>query len=120
MHEKRRSDHKARDLVRMAIANARLIRPLEELTKSVTKEGVGGWRRLAGMSAALGLADQGFETFLVEKEEELGGNLRHIQSTLSGKDVQAFLRDMRKRVTSHPKIQVFHQCRHCGFFRVCG
>ena len=107
MHEKEEATHKARDLVRMAIANARLIRPLEELTKSVTKKGLVVGGGLAGMSAALGLADQGFETFLVEREEELGGNLRHIQSTLSGKDVQAFLGDMRKRVTSHPKIQVF-------------
>ena len=107
MHEKEEATHKARDLVRMAIANARLVRPLEELTKSVTQKGLVVGGGLAGMSAALGLADQGFETFLVEREEELGGNLRHIQSTLSGKDVQAFLRDMRRRVTSHPKMQVF-------------
>ncbi len=107
MNEKEEATHKARDLVRMAVANARLIRPLEELMKSVTKRGLVVGGGLAGMSAALGLADQGFETFLVEREEELGGNLRHIQSVLSGKDVQAFLRDMRKRVTSHPKIQVF-------------
>jgi heterodisulfide reductase subunit A-like polyferredoxin len=107
MNEKEEATHKARDLVRMAVANARLVRPLEELTKSVTKKGLVVGGGLAGMAAALGLADQGFETFLVEREEELGGNLRHIQSTLSGKDVQAFLRDMRKRVTSHPKIQVF-------------
>ena len=77
MHEKEEATHKARDLVRMAIANARLIRPLEELTKSVTKKGLVVGGGLAGMAAALGLADQGFETFLVEKEEELGGNLRH-------------------------------------------
>ena len=107
MHEKEEATHKARDLVRMAIANARLIRPLDELTKSVTKKGLVVGGGLAGMSAALGLADQGFETFLVEREEELGGNLRLIQNTLDGKDVQEFLRDMRQRVTNDPRIQVF-------------
>ena len=107
MHEKEEATHKARDLVRMAIANARLIRPLEELTKSVTKKGLVVGGGLAGMAAALGLADQGFETFLVEKEEELGGNLRHLQTTLDGKNVQEFLGEMRQRVKSHPKIQTF-------------
>jgi len=107
MHEKEEATHKARDLVRMAIANARLIRPLDELTKSVTKKGLVVGGGLAGMAAALGLADQGFETFLVEREEELGGNLRLIQNTLDGKDVQEFLRDMRQRVTNDPRIQVF-------------
>jgi heterodisulfide reductase subunit A-like polyferredoxin len=107
MHEKEEATHKARDLVRMAIANARLIRPLEELTKSVTKKGLVVGGGLAGMSAALGLADQGFETFLVEREEELGGNLRLIQNTLDGKNVQEFLRGMRQRVMNHPRIQIF-------------
>ena len=99
MHEKEEATDKARDLVRMAVANARLIRPLEELTKSVTKKGLVVGGGLAGMAAALGLADQGFETFLVEKEEELGGNLRHIQNTLDGKNVQEYPGEMRQRVT---------------------
>jgi heterodisulfide reductase subunit A-like polyferredoxin len=107
MHEKEEATHKAADLVRMAIANARLIRPLDELTKSVTKKGLVVGGGLAGMSAALGLADQGFETFLVEKEEELGGNLRRIQSTLDGKNIPEFLQEMRERVRKHPLLQVF-------------
>jgi len=107
MHEHEEATHKARDLVRMAIANARLIRPLDELTKSVTKKGLVVGGGLAGMSAALGLAEQGFETYLVEKEEELGGNLRHIQNTVDGKNVREFLGEMRQQVTDHPRIQVF-------------
>jgi len=43
------------------------------------------------MTAALKLANQNFEVFLVEKEAELGGNLRHIFHTLDGIDVQALL-----------------------------
>ncbi|KPK92290.1 MAG: hypothetical protein AMJ94_05395 [Deltaproteobacteria bacterium SM23_61] len=107
MHEKEVATSKARDLVRMAVANARLIRPLEELTKGVIKRGLVIGGGLAGMTAALGLAGQGFEAVLVEKEAELGGNLRHLKTTLDGKDVSRYLEELTARVTQHPRIQVF-------------
>ncbi len=107
MNQKEEATSKARDLVRMAVANARLIRPLEELTKGVIKKGLVIGGGLSGMTAALGLAEQGFETFLVEKEGELGGNLRHLYRTLDGKDVPQYLKEMITRVTRHPQIQVF-------------
>jgi heterodisulfide reductase subunit A-like polyferredoxin len=107
MHDKEDATSKARDLVRMAIANARLIRPLEELTKGVIKRGLVIGGGLSGMTAALGLAEQGFEAVLVEKEDELGGNLRHLKTTLDGKDVSRVLEDLKARVTQHPLIQVF-------------
>jgi heterodisulfide reductase subunit A-like polyferredoxin len=106
MNEKEKASLKARDLVRMAVANARLIRPLEELTKGVTKRGLVIGAGLSGMTAALGLAEQGFEVFLVEKEGELGGNLRHLYTTLDGKDVPKYLEELKIRVTKHPRIEV--------------
>jgi heterodisulfide reductase subunit A-like polyferredoxin len=106
MHEKEEATSKARDLVRMAVANARLIRPLEELTKGVTKRGLVIGGGLSGMTAALGLAEQGFEAVLVEKEEELGGNLRRLKTTLDGKDIPGYLEEIRARVTKNPRIQV--------------
>jgi heterodisulfide reductase subunit A-like polyferredoxin len=107
MNQKKEATDKARDLVRMAVANARLIRPLEELNKGVIKRGliIGGG--LSGMTAALGLAEQGFEAILVEKEGELGGNLRHVRRTLEGKDIPRYLEELKSRVTKHPRIQVF-------------
>jgi heterodisulfide reductase subunit A-like polyferredoxin len=107
MNEKEEATSKARDLVRMAIANARLIRPLEELTKGVTKRGLVIGGGLSGMTAALGLAEQGFEAILVEKESELGGNLRHLKTTLDGKDIPPYLEELKARVTKHSRIQVF-------------
>jgi heterodisulfide reductase subunit A2 len=59
------------------------------------------------MTAALSIAEQGYPVFLVEKEKELGGNLRHITKTLEGTDVQPFLADLVRRTTSHPKITVY-------------
>jgi heterodisulfide reductase subunit A len=107
MHEKEDATSKARDLVRMAIANARLIRPLEQLTKGVIKRGLVIGGGLAGMTAALGLAEQGFEAVLVEKENELGGNLRFLKTTLDGKDIPEYLEQLKARVTQNLRIQAF-------------
>jgi heterodisulfide reductase subunit A-like polyferredoxin len=106
MNRKEEATSKARDLIRMAVANARLEHALRRLTKPVTKRGliIGGG--LSGMAAALGLADQGFDVSLIEREEELGGNLRHIHTTLDGSDVQAYLAQQIERVLHHPRINV--------------
>jgi heterodisulfide reductase subunit A len=55
----------------------------------------------------LGLARQGFDCALVEKEAELGGNLRHIYSTIDGNDPQELLKNTVKEVLENPRIQVF-------------
>ena len=98
---------KSKDLVRIAVAKARLLQPLDEPTLGITKKALVIGGGLAGMKAALGLARQGFASALVEKEGELGGNLRHIYRTLEGKDVQGLLRDTVREVLSTPEIAVF-------------
>jgi heterodisulfide reductase subunit A-like polyferredoxin len=98
---------KAKDLVKMAVAKARLIHPLKELTIPVIQKGliIGGG--IAGMIAALELADQGFECFLIERGEELGGNLRKLYYTLEGLDTQQFLQKTLKRVEQNKLIHIF-------------
>ena len=58
------------------------------------------------LTAALRLAEQGFEVYLVEKEDRLGGNLLNLHTTLEGGDVQAFLRDLIDKVSGHPAIHL--------------
>ncbi|MFA4915773.1 MAG: FAD-dependent oxidoreductase [Syntrophales bacterium] len=106
MREKEKATGKAKDLVRMAVANARLIRPLDELALSVVPKGLVIGGGVAGMTAALKLAQQGYEVFLVEKEAALGGSARNIHYTIEGGDVQAFLEDLIGQVTAHPLIDV--------------
>src|SRR4030042_99594 len=106
MRQKEDATHKAKDLVRMAVANARLIRPLGELMVSVIQKGLVIGGGVAGMTAALKIAEQGYEVFLLEKEAQLGGNLRNLRYTLEGEDVQAFLKDLIAKVTSHSLITV--------------
>jgi heterodisulfide reductase subunit A-like polyferredoxin len=106
MRQKDEATHKAKDLVRMAVANARLIKPLSELGLPVTHKGLVIGGGVAGMTSAIKLAEQGYEVFLLEKEAQLGGNVRNLFYTLEGQDVQAFLRDLISRVTNHSNIHV--------------
>jgi heterodisulfide reductase subunit A len=106
MRQKEEATLKAKNLVRMAVANARLIQPLGELAVSVVQKGLVIGGGVAGMTSALKLAEQGYEVFLLEKEALLGGNLRNLHYTLEGADVQAFLKDLIARVTNHPLIHV--------------
>jgi heterodisulfide reductase subunit A-like polyferredoxin len=98
---------KAVDLMSMAVARARHLKPLATGQLPVTASAliIGGG--LAGMTAALGIADQGFEVHLVEKEAALGGNLRNVHTTLERADVQAYLGGLVAKVESHPKIHVY-------------
>jgi heterodisulfide reductase subunit A-like polyferredoxin len=106
MRQKEEATHKAKDLVRMAVANARLIRALSEVALPVIQKGLVIGGGVAGMTAALKLAEQGYEIFLLEKEEQLGGNLKNLYYTLEGQEVQSFLKDLITRVTNHPLIHV--------------
>ena len=61
---------------------------------------------LAGMTAALSIAHQGYAVYLVEREAGLGGNLRHIQIGEEGADPQALLHQTIAEVEAEPRIQV--------------
>jgi len=70
--------NKARDLVRMSVAKARRLHPIQRGTFDIDHHALVIGGGLAGMTAALTIADQGYPAYLLEREEELGGNLRHI------------------------------------------
>jgi len=64
---------------------------------------------IAGMTAALAIADHGFQVDLVDQAEQLGGNLNWLQHTLEGHSVKALLEDTCLAVERHPKIDVHIQ-----------
>ncbi|MFH1625424.1 MAG: CoB--CoM heterodisulfide reductase iron-sulfur subunit A family protein [Pseudomonadota bacterium] len=109
VHMKRKDEatEKAKALVSMAVANARLIQPLEELSLEVNHRALVIGGGLSGMTAALSLADQGYEVYLVEREGELGGVLRDVHDTLEGDDVQSHLTELIRSVEDNPSIEVF-------------
>jgi len=107
--------NKAKDLVRMAVARAGLLKPLKEKSIPVNKRAliIGGG--VAGMNAALGLAEQGIETVIVEKEAQLGGLSRELTTTIEGADIQKYLTDLVDRVSQNDKIQVLTESLIVGF-----
>jgi len=105
--EKEEATQKAKDLVRMSVARARCLQPLEEFDLPVDNNAliVGGG--LAGMICALSIADQGHHVYLVEKEKELGGIARRLHYTLEGLDVQAYLNDLKQKIYQNPLVHVY-------------
>ncbi len=107
MHEPEKATVKAKDLVRMAVAKARLIEPLKQLSLNNNHAALVVGGGIAGMVSALTLAEQGFKVHLAERGSELGGIARRIHHTLEGGDVQAYLADLIEKVTHHPLIEVY-------------
>lgn len=106
MAEKGLATEKAKELVAMAISKARLLRPVRSSTFSVRKEALVVGGGIAGMTAAISLGQQGFKVYLVEKDKELGGNLRKLHSTLSGDDPQELMRNTIEQIKACKNIDV--------------
>jgi heterodisulfide reductase subunit A len=98
---------KAKDLVRMSVARAALLEPLQEIELPVNKEALVVGGGIAGMTCALSIVNQGHDVHLVEKEADLGGMARRVHYTLEGLDVQGYLNDLVRKVYQHPRIHVY-------------
>ncbi len=98
---------KAVELVKMAIARARRLRPLENGTLKVNPAGLVIGGGLAGMTAALALGDQGFKVQLIEKTDRLGGTLRDIVNTLEHGNIGEFAEALENKVKKHPNITLY-------------
>ncbi len=97
---------KAMDLVKMNVAKASLLTPVETGSVEVTSAAmiIGGG--ISGMITALSLGDQGYNVHIVEKEPAVGGLLKNLYRTLDGSDVQAFLKEKIQAIEAHPRIIV--------------
>jgi len=107
MHEPEAATEKAKDLVRMSIAKAQFLKPLKPGQLNVNKNVliIGGG--LAGITAALSFADQGFKSYVVEKKPSLGGNYANLYFTLEGLDTKKHLAGLIDRVKKSDLITVF-------------
>ncbi|NOZ26440.1 MAG: FAD-dependent oxidoreductase [Chloroflexi bacterium] len=120
-HDREAATEKAKELVRMAVARAARLEPLHPIDVPVTKRALVIGGGVAGMHAALALAEQQIEVDLIEREAELGGNLRHVRFlvearapegdgngsvSLRWRDAQTYLRDLIEQVRANPLITV--------------
>ena len=107
MHEPERATKKAKDLVRMSVARAALLQPQDEPELEIKDSALVIGAGIAGMTAALTLAGQGFKVYLVEKEAEMGGILRRLHKLYpTMQDVSEILEPTIKAVTANKNIEV--------------
>jgi heterodisulfide reductase subunit A-like polyferredoxin len=102
--DRRAATEKARLLVGMAVARAALLEPQQALDVPVQRAALVVGGGAAGMTAALSLSGQGFPVHLVEKQPELGGNLRRVLIPSNGQDPQQTLRHLVERVQEDARI----------------
>jgi len=107
MHEPEKATEKSKDLVRMALAKARLLQPLRRQTVKIEKAALVIGAGLSGITAALSLARQGFDVYLVERELDVGGSLRHTYYLLNGDKPQDELARLRDEIAEKTKIHLF-------------
>ena len=103
---------KAKGVVSTAVARARLLQPLEERDAGVTPAALVIGGGVAGLQAALDIADAGYQVYLAEKEADLGGHVAEFPRTFPTlEDVRALLSALVERAQVHPSIQLLTSSR---------
>ncbi|MFH1773646.1 MAG: CoB--CoM heterodisulfide reductase iron-sulfur subunit A family protein [Methanobacteriota archaeon] len=107
MKEKKKATQKAKDLLRMAVARARLLEPQEEVKVKVRRSTLVIGGGIAGIQAALDLADMGYKVILVEKTPSLGGKMAQLDKTFPTMDCSpCILTPKMVSVGRHPNIEL--------------
>ncbi len=106
-HEWEVATQKACELVRMAVAKAALLEAQHTIDVPVQHSAMVVGGGAAGLTAAINLANQGFPVHLVEKQAELGGNLRHVWLPSDGANPQAILTQLVNEATSDERISIY-------------
>ena len=108
MRQPEKATEKAKDLIRMGIAKASLLEPLEEVEVQVTPSALVIGGGVVGMNTALNLAEQGFEVQLVEREKQLGGILLHVHKLFTtGEEASKLVGPLVQKVKNHSKIKTY-------------
>jgi heterodisulfide reductase subunit A len=105
-HDPAGATRKAKELLRFGVARVRQLEPIERLEIDYDRRALVLGGGVAGLTAALTIAEQGYDVFLVEKEEKLGGNVRNLHFTVEGDNPRQMLRNLIRRVESHERIAV--------------
>ena len=97
---------KAKDLVRMAVSKVTLMEPLKETELEVNQTAIVVGGGISGMASAKNLANQGYETHIVERSAQLGGQALNLYRTVTGDDIQTKLSDLIKELQGNKKIHI--------------
>jgi len=107
LHDRKAATEKAKDLVKMAVAKAALLQPAEEIEVPIIRKALVIGGGVAGIQAALDLADTGYKVYLVEKEPSIGGRMAQIDKTFPTMDCSiCILAPKMSDVGHHPNIEL--------------
>ena len=125
LHDKDAATEKAKDLVDMAVSRAAMLSPQFELTVPVARKAMVIGGGVAGIQAALDLADAGYQVYLVEKSGSIGGRMAQIDKTFPTMDCSiCILAPKMSEVGRHPNIELLTVSEvtgvegHIGNFKV--
>jgi heterodisulfide reductase subunit A len=97
---------KAMELLRIGVERVRVMTPIHKESLNPARRALVIGGGVAGMTAALSIADSGYDVVVVERSAELGGNVRHVYYVAEGQNPQRLLRDLVNRVRGHERITV--------------
>jgi heterodisulfide reductase subunit A len=107
LYDKKAGTEKAKDLVKMAVAKAALLEPEVEAEVPITRKALVIGGGVAGIQAALDLADTGYKVYLVEKEPRIGGMMARIDKTFPTMDCSiCILAPKMSDAGHHPNIEL--------------
>jgi heterodisulfide reductase subunit A len=107
MKEPARATEKAKALVKMGVARARLLEKQEEPVLDIEPSAMVLGGGVSGMSAALSIANQGFPVHLVEREKDLGGMVARLHKlSPTNRSAREVIAPLVKAVRSHPDIKL--------------
>jgi heterodisulfide reductase subunit A len=107
LYDRKEATEKAKDLVKVAAAKAALLEPAEEAEVPITRKTLVIGGGVAGIQAALDLADTGYNVYLVEKEPSIGGMMARIDKTFPTMDCSiCILAPKMSDVGHHPNIEL--------------
>ncbi|MGD6933595.1 MAG: hydrogenase iron-sulfur subunit [Candidatus Bathyarchaeia archaeon] len=99
---------RAKDTVRMAVAKVRLMQPLQTIEVPVTNKALVVGGGIAGINAALDLAEQGFKVYLLENSQSIGGHMAALDKTFPTLDCSICIEGPKMvDCARHPNITIF-------------
>ncbi|MEA3293626.1 MAG: CoB--CoM heterodisulfide reductase iron-sulfur subunit A family protein [Euryarchaeota archaeon] len=107
MWEKEDATRKAKELVRMGVARAALLEPLQSSEVPVTNKALVIGAGVTGMQAAMDIGDMGFQVYLVEAGPSIGGKMAQLDKTFPTNDCSiCILGPKMVEVNRNPNIEI--------------
>jgi heterodisulfide reductase subunit A len=107
-HDREQATAKAIDLIRLSVAKVRHDRKLDPIRVPVTRRALVIGGGVAGIQAALDIADSGYEVVLVEREPSIGGKMAGLSETFPTLDCsQCILTPRMVEAGQHPRIRLY-------------